>query len=89
MKLIRRVARVRDAGITHFRRELRREGAAWNVGCEVVDWFELAQDGVTWWVFVNTIMNIQKCLKTGKLLKIRDVFFSRNLLFHRVKTRNC
>jgi len=70
-------------------RELRREGAAWDVGCEGVEWFELAQDRVKWWVFVNTVMNIQKCLKTGKLLKTRDVFFSRNLLFHGVKPWNC
>ena len=26
--------------------------------------------------FVNTIMDIQKCLKIGKLLKTRDFFFS-------------
>jgi len=48
MKLVRLLARVRDAGLTHFRRELRWEGAAWDVGREGVDWFELAQDRVTW-----------------------------------------
>ena len=51
MNLVRRVTCVRDAGLTHFRRELRREGAVWDVGCEGVDWLELAQDRVTWWVF--------------------------------------
>jgi hypothetical protein len=28
------------------------------VGCEVVDWFHLIQNGVQWLDFVNTIMNI-------------------------------
>ena len=69
MKLVRPVARVRDAGLSHFRRELRREGIAWDVGCEIVDWFELAQDRVTWWVFVNTIMCIQKCLENWQVIE--------------------
>jgi hypothetical protein len=25
---------------------------------EGVDWFQLAQDGIKWWSFVNTMMNL-------------------------------
>ena len=29
------------------------------VGCEFMDWIELAQDRDRWWVLVNVVMNLQ------------------------------
>jgi hypothetical protein len=29
------------------------------IGCDVVDWIELAQDSYQWRAFVNTVMNLQ------------------------------
>ena len=28
------------------------------VGCEGMDWIELAQDRDRWWVFLNAVMNL-------------------------------
>jgi hypothetical protein len=30
-----------------------------NVRCEDVDWIHLAVDGVQWWAFVHTLMNLR------------------------------
>jgi hypothetical protein len=37
------------------------------VGCEGVDWFQVAQGMVQWWLLVNTVMNI-RFHKSGEFL---------------------
>jgi hypothetical protein len=29
------------------------------IGYEDVDWIHLSQDGIQWWVFVNTVINLR------------------------------
>jgi hypothetical protein len=29
------------------------------IGIDRANWIQLAQDGVQWWAFVNTVMNLQ------------------------------
>jgi hypothetical protein len=38
------------------------------VGCEHVDWINLAQDRIEWWALVKTIMNLRFPQKSGNLL---------------------
>jgi hypothetical protein len=38
------------------------------IGWVAVDWIHVAQDRVQWWVFVNTVMNLQVPWGGGDLL---------------------
>jgi hypothetical protein len=69
MKLVRRVARVRDARLTHFRRELRRKEAAWDVGCENVGGFELAEDRLIWWIVCEYDSDYPRVLENWQVIE--------------------
>jgi hypothetical protein len=55
------------------------------VGCEVMDWIELAQDGYRWRTLVNVVMNHRVPQNAGNFLtSCKPVSKSRRTLLHRV-----
>jgi hypothetical protein len=55
------------------------------VGCEGMDWLELAQNRDRWQAAVNVVMNLRVPKKAGNFLtSCKPVSFSRRPLFHGV-----
>ena len=55
------------------------------VGCEGMDWLDLAQEMDRWKAFVNAVMNLRVPYNMGKLLTSwKTVRFSRRTLLHGV-----
>jgi hypothetical protein len=53
------------------------------VGCGVVDWIELAQDGDRWRALVNAVMNLQVSESAENFLtSCKPVSFSRRALLY-------
>ena len=40
------------------------------VGCENMDWFDLAQDTDSWWALLNAVMNLRVPLNAENFLSI-------------------
>jgi hypothetical protein len=57
----------------------------WEVGCEGMDWIDLAHDRDRWRALVNAVTNLQVPLNARKFLTSREpVTFSRRTLLHGV-----
>jgi hypothetical protein len=53
------------------------------VGCEVLDWIDLAPDLYMWWALVNAVMNLRVPSNAGKFLtSCKPVSLSRRTLLH-------